>query len=235
MAFHRTAESRTMSNPRTPKERQCCGLGLVELVCSAPVVLEPAHHAPHLLFSMFLRGLTCPKPQNKRNLLPPLARMPRPELSLQDRRDLGQVSQHLLIQRRQRCVRVLGHHLEDLLHNICLTEQHTAHKLVKAADIASTITILLKKTSQNLGGVIFIHLSGLRLSRRGLLGAEEGLQVLHLLLVRLPGLPVRWQELTRQLQELLRRGPGLELLGLALRMVCPKVCDLLAQAPRLHR
>ena len=229
MAFHRTAESRTMSSPRTPKERQCCGLGLVELVRRAPVVLEPAHHAPHLLFSMFLRGKTCPQPQNKRNLLPPLARMPRPELSLHDRRDLGQVSQHLLIQRRQRCVRVLGHHLEDLLHNICLTEQHTAHKLVKAADIASTITIL------QIGGVIFIHLSGLRLSRRGLLGAEEGLQVFHLLLVRLPGLPVRWQELTRQLQELLRRGPGLELLGLALRMVCPKVCDLLAQAPRLHR
>ena len=67
----------------------------------------------------------------------------------------------------------------------------------------------------------------LRLAGHVLLGAEEGLQVLDLLLVGLAGLIVRLDDLGSGLQELLRRRSGLELLGLSLGVVRGVVLDLL--------
>ena len=70
----------------------------------------------------------------------------------------------------------------------------------------------------------------LRLALHILLGAEEGLEVLDLLLVGLAGLIVRLDDLGRGLQELLRRRSGLELLGLGLGVVRSVVLDLLRDA-----
>ena len=67
----------------------------------------------------------------------------------------------------------------------------------------------------------------LRFALHILLGAEEGLEVLDLLLVGLAGLIVRLDDLGRGLQELLRRRSGLELLGLGLGVVRSVVLDLL--------
>ena len=48
-------------------------------------------------------------------------RLPRLALPIELGRDLGQVGQHLLVQGRHRSVRILRHHLEDLLDDVRLT------------------------------------------------------------------------------------------------------------------
>ena len=99
------------------------GLGLVELLCGAPAVLEPY---PQDLSSNYQLSDSaeehCPCPTfhhtqhcDNRHRLPRLA------LPIELGRDLGQVGQHLLVQGRHRSIRILRHHLEDLLDDVRLT------------------------------------------------------------------------------------------------------------------